>query len=513
MKTSIIFYSLMFCSCVLFGQDNLANHFIGISNTPINDIVIESNKSILVATEQGLYRIKDFNIDAELITQQATNKLSIDEDEHTWSGLYANKIMSLKKGEVFSTGISDNNMITAMLVVGKKIWIGTNNGLFEMSLKQMKEMPHFRMENSKLLSNQIMDLEIDAKGRIWIATDRGISIYDGSRWEQQLEGKQVSAMVRDGNNMWVAADKMIQRYGKDLKWRAVVMPLNYTGHVIRDLKFDYNNDLWVATNHVLKYDTDQGVFSVYDRNTGFNSSMSLCLAVDSDNQVWVGTAGNGLYRINNALLEEPMAMNNPVKGFVTTKDKENEVEKETMVAVNEVTKPKKTSRPKKERTRKRFNNNPTMSAGTTAKGGDSEKVNQPKRSNSVLPNKANRKEKSNINFLGNRLIKEGVDLDVTTMTLEIAIWDGQSMDGDTVSLYYNGECILKNFSLTKERQYFTLDINPRITNHLVLYAHSQGVLGYTTATIAIEGQDSPKEWVVLNSDTKKCDKIAFKFVY
>ena len=48
---------------------------------------------------------------------------------------------------------------------------------------------------------------------------------------------------------------------------------------------------------------------------------------------------------------------------------------------------------------------------------------------------------------------------------------------------------------------------------MVLYAHSQGMLGYTTATIAIEEQDSPTEWIVLNSDIKKCDKIAFKFVY
>ncbi|NJN78559.1 MAG: hypothetical protein HC803_09740 [Saprospiraceae bacterium] len=111
------------------------------------------------------------------------------------------------------------------------------------------------------------------------------------------------------------------------------------------------------------------------------------------------------------------------------------------------------------------------------------------------------------------MIKEGVEVEVTVMNIEIAIWDGQNVDGDSVSLYYNGECLLDNVNLTEERQYFTLNINPRAANHLVLYAHSNGELGYSTATIAIEGSDEPTKWVVLNSDHKKCDKIKFVLVY
>ena len=114
--------------------------------------------------------------------------------------------------------------------------------------------------------------------------------------------------------------------------------------------------------------------------------------------------------------------------------------------------------------------------------------------------------------MGRRLIKEGTELEVRSVDVEIAIWDGQDMDGDTISLYYNGECILKGFNLTKERQYFNLKVNPRAFNHLVLYAHSQGTLGFATATIAVTGKDQPKEWIVLNSDLEKCDKINFRFV-
>lgn len=483
------------------GQDYLANQYTGISNTPINDIVVENN-SLLVATEQGLYRLQDFDAAANQIHQNAVQKISLDEDNQACIGLYSNKIATIKDNEIFSTGIEDNNMITAMLIDNHKIWIGTNDGLFMLSLKQTKETPHYRRENSKLVSNQIMDLELDEKGRLWIATDRGISIFDGRNWETLLEDKRVSAMENHHGNMWAAIEQTIQQFGEDQKWRAVAMPLNYSGQPIRDLEFDYKDNLWIATNQVLKYDTQSGVFSVFDKNSGFNSTMALCIEIDNYNQVWVGTAGNGLYKINNATLEKPLA-------FETPKKANSESTNET---------PKAPTKVKKERKRKSFNNaiatpNHQTSPNNAVKGSKESKSKTKINPRTTSLPKEYGKEKSNINFLGNRLIKEGVELDVTTMSIEIAIWDGQNADGDTVSLYYNGECILKEFSLTTKREYFTLDINPRTANSLVLYAHSQGKLGFTTATIAIDGKDQPTEWIVLNSDLKKCDRITFNFVY
>ena len=156
-----------------------------------------------------------------------------------------------------------------------------------------------------------------------------------------------------------------------------------------------------------------------------------------------------------------------------------------------------------------FNNNTN---NTKTEGDQKTDFAKNRQTNTIKSNK-NENEKANINFLGSRLIKDGVTVEVDEMQLEIAIWDGQNVDGDSVSLYYNGVCILKNFNLTKERQYFKLDINPRIDNTLILYTHSNGDLGYSTATIAIEGKDTSTKWIVLNSDVKKCDRIAFKFVY
>ena len=113
MKSSNIILCLLFCSSWLFAQDNMANQFVGLTNTPINDILVEADNNILVATEKGLYRLQDFDIDADQLSQNAVGEIEVDENNQIWQGLYSNKISSLKKNEIFSTGISNSNMITA----------------------------------------------------------------------------------------------------------------------------------------------------------------------------------------------------------------------------------------------------------------------------------------------------------------------------------------------------------------------------------------------------------------
>lgn len=513
MKSTYILWLFLCCFLSMNGQDNLVNRFVGITNTPINDILIERNNDLLVATGNGLYRLHDFNIDAELISRDGIYKLGGDKNNRTWLGMYSNQVSSLKKGERFSTGIEETNMITAMVIHDNKVWIGTNNGLYVMSLKQMKEMPHYLAENSKLISNQITDLEVDDKGQVWIGTNRGISIFNGKKWEVQLENKQISAIERNGSEMWVAADKTIHLMGKEKKWKTIAMPLNYMNHMIRDLAFDFNGNLWIATNHILKYQTESGVFLVYDSTTGFDSTMPLCLTVDDQNQVWVGTAGGGLYKIMNALNGKPFAgkIEKDKTAFVNISNKTTA--KSPKRGVKKSTPEAKTKKERKRRRRTKEVKSKRKWRIRTSKVRKTEKretANVKRLKSGVVKSK---EEKSNINFLGNRLIKEGVDVEIRTLNIEIAIWDGQNIDGDSVSLYYNGECILDNASLTKERQYFQLEINPRNANSLVLYAHSQGGLGYTTATIAIKGEDEPKKWIVLNSDKKKCDKINFILIY
>lgn len=544
----IALYSLLFFIYQLsFAQDDLVQRYPKLNQIPVNDIMVDRGNRLWIGTEDGLFKLQGIDFDKEYVRRMGVYNIVLDKEGNGWMGLYSNKLALIDSDKIYSTGIDETDMIRSMGISEDAVWVGTQKGLYKLSLKSRTETFHFTETNSKLISNNIHAVYVDLEGKKWIGTDNGLSEFkDADKWAIHLEDLEVSAITQDREgNLWVAADRALWKLNLRGKWQKIPLQMDLRTNIIRDLIFDYNGNLWLASNMVAKYDPKKDQFFIYDRHTGFTSSQALCLAVDQQNGIWVGTGGKGLFKIANEMSDQPLAFGTP-KGKTKTvipsrsnqplstatlastdnsglthtniiepsseidpilNEEDDEMEeptkesiliaKERKVIPKAIPKKKskkktKTKRPK----RKRFKKSQKAITKTV----------------STRSRKSKKNIKANINFLGRRLIKEGTELEVRDTQIEIAIWDGQDMDGDTISLYYNGECILKGFNLTKDRQYFNLKINPRTFNHLVLYAHSQGSLGFATATVAVTGKDQPKEWIVLNSDLEKCDKINFNFV-
>ena len=89
--------------------------------------------------------------------------------------------------------------------------------------------------------------------------------------------------------------------------------------------------------------------------------------------------------------------------------------------------------------------------------------------------------------------------------LIIEIFDNASADGDTASLYFNGEWILEKYPVNKEPKQITIHLN-RGQNDLALYAISLGITPPNTAAIRIIDGEKTKT-LVLNSDYSHCGAI------
>jgi sugar lactone lactonase YvrE len=74
-------------------------------------------------------------------------------------------------------------------------WIGTaNGGLYLINADGTKELEHFTIDNSPLLSNSIVDLEIDGEtGELYIATSNGIISYKYTATEGKEDYENVYA--------------------------------------------------------------------------------------------------------------------------------------------------------------------------------------------------------------------------------------------------------------------------------------------------------------------------------
>ena len=85
-----------------------------------------------------------------------------------------------------------------------------------------------------------------------------------------------------------------------------------------------------------------------------------------------------------------------------------------------------------------------------------------------------------------------------------------SIDGDTMSLFFNGEWLLDHYGVTKAKKAIKLNFKPNTKNFLVLFANNLGKSPPNTAAILFSNGKTNR-FVKLSSDLKTCS--ALNFVY
>lgn len=111
--------------------------------------------------------------------------------------------------------------------------------------------------------------------------------------------------------------------------------------------------------------------------------------------------------------------------------------------------------------------------------------------------------------LGDRRVNTGKKEFVRSNVIDVFVYDQEVEDGDIISLYFNGEWILKEYTLKSIKRKITLTLNPSGDNHLVVYAHNLGTKPPNTVAVTIfDGKDERK--LALSSSLRNSDSVNFK---
>lgn len=110
-----------------------------------------------------------------------------------------------------------------------------------------------------------------------------------------------------------------------------------------------------------------------------------------------------------------------------------------------------------------------------------------------------------------RVVNHRKTVEIYEPAITIYVWDADKVDGDIVSLQYNGEWLLRNFPITKSRKEIYLEFVEGGENQLILYAENEGK--YPPNTAAITFFDGKQERnLKLSSDKATCGSLRFKLV-
>lgn len=208
----------------------------------------------------------------------------------------------------FEDGISDNRINNILQDDDGFIWFGTRLGIdrYDGHNATSYVLPNEYIEINNLIQ--------DRDGRIWAATTGGLFYFspeeDGfKRWissenfiNNSLNGNIVSIMEHLDGTIWCTnAHGAVVRLSKNRNNDIILHQIkqdeanNYIQYGTNLIQ-DGNGDIWIGTNHgnLIQY-----------HNSGFNdialkgnSAYINALAIDQNNQLWIGTDGNGLFKID-----------------------------------------------------------------------------------------------------------------------------------------------------------------------------------------------------------------------
>jgi hypothetical protein len=107
--------------------------------------------------------------------------------------------------------------------------------------------------------------------------------------------------------------------------------------------------------------------------------------------------------------------------------------------------------------------------------------------------------------VGGRPINVSSKIHVKNGTVNIEVWDHESVDGDIISLNFNGEWILTNYTLQKLPHLLTVTLQPG-KNFLVLHALNLGKYPPNTAAIRVDDGVN-KQTIILESTLEQSGTV------
>lgn len=315
-----------------------------------SNLSINKKGTIAIATsEGGIFEVKGSRIE-QLLSQKNPKdirpKIILDDNDDIWfsnQGLYR-----LSKGHLENftedDGLSNNSILSLLLDKDDNFWIGTSSGLNYLSKSPIKyiELPDKSLKISCLLEEDDSQSLLVGSGNKGLLRETNGVFYKINRLDKI--GKQITTLSKthktneyiigstkglfrikkennayrfintysnanvrlvyqqNNGNIWFSE---IKPYGLRGKTRGTYVIIDGIKNRIKDLDGliitsileDHKGMVWVASNSGLYYKDSIDENLTFTKNELLESKLITNLVEDANLDLWVGTAGSGLVRI------------------------------------------------------------------------------------------------------------------------------------------------------------------------------------------------------------------------
>lgn len=263
----------------------------------VNHIVIDKDDHKYVATAEGLYKIEAGTNRIEAIIEgEEVQQLAWDNRSGLWASKKDSVIFQPFTG--FSYTFTEQDLkITCMDASMNQLFIGTNKGLFKVALKD-EGIEFRRSQESKLLGKVAINaIFVDPQRVRWIGTDQGVFRIEDNKLRHYEKKSRITAFTYTYEGVWIVSDDEMWLVDQYNRWAPVAVRRGLSEGRVTALAADKRAQVYLASDVLVQFNPYTDAIYTLDESYGFVNSISTTLACDREDQVWVGTATEGLFKI------------------------------------------------------------------------------------------------------------------------------------------------------------------------------------------------------------------------
>ncbi len=302
----ILTLSFILITILLSGQTQLVLERVdGLrSNDRIEDIEIGKDR-VWIASKDGIFTFNNNdNTLSQIVQHDEALAVKVSERGNIFSA-YNDKTLFYNEDNLidietnFKRFVDKTFEVSDIEVYDGELWVGSNHGIFIFNLKTKKLIEHYTPKNSSLRSNDIRFIIYSSNNEsLWVGSADGA--YEIStrtkKWKTEYKGHEMIAATENPDGLWLLSDQELYLMIKGREHPQGLKRGLFEGQV-NDLTLDKNNNLYVASDILTRFNPYEDRLEKYGENLGLAASKCMSLACDNSGALWLGTADAGLFRI------------------------------------------------------------------------------------------------------------------------------------------------------------------------------------------------------------------------
>ena len=202
-------------------------------------------------------------------------------------------------------GLSNSTVVDILQDNKERLWVATYNGLCLYDGYEFMVYHHDDDDSLSIGSDVIRSLDIDSEGKVWIGTSSGLSVYNSALdrfsnfvYTNGTPNGVWDVVCLDKNKVLVATDTGLKVFNSVKNVFEDISLLAKFPHIRPRTIRKFDDKLYVgAYEGLYVYSLKEKVVKPIMKGD-YSLHMILSILEVSDSELWMGTEGKGLYKIN-----------------------------------------------------------------------------------------------------------------------------------------------------------------------------------------------------------------------